>query len=579
MTTPSAFGSFEADANFDKLERRVLTNRANPAQRKLYFEALKLRPKPANDKVDELDQNKRGVTEPTITDRIKHVSTEVEEDPSFFDSIYNDIKKNYGSFGGGTIGSIISGMKKLPFFRTLGMVGALGGLGDLLQQGEQKITGDPRAPQTATESLGRAGIAAAEQSGGEAIFRPFLGAGRFIKDRILGPTKRSLSEGDLVAKEVFDRHGVPFTPFDINRNTFIGILETYMKNGMLSAGIIKRYTTTRIAAIEALENGLLDRTGKRQSYEGLGNIIFESASLHTKSVQEGMTKLIDRQVKRLTQQINKGYNKKAEESIKNLNVLQEMMEGEIKQSSAVKRVLKEVGSETDGNKLYQKFFKANNLKEVQALREIIPESDWKLFQRQFISDITEGGLEGIDSTLKKYTKEMVEAVLGEDQIILLKELNLMAKRSKLNSLKGYATNKQQLGILNILQGGLVIQASGAGLGFLTGAATGHDPYKAALIGTGAATLAPPMLAKLMSTKFGREWLTTGFGLAKNSPKADKWLRMGNDIMTGTIGRYLTTGSGPEVSSQGAQTGGQGNPLASVGINPTTTPPASSTATP
>jgi len=55
--------------------------------------------------------------------------------------------------------------------------------------------------------------------------------------------------------------------------------------------------------------------------------------------------------------------------------------------------------------------------------------------------------------------------------------------------------------------------------------------------------------------------------------------MGNDIMTGTIGRYLTTGSGPEVSSQGAQTGGQGNPLASVGINPTTTPPASSTATP
>ncbi|KKN21032.1 hypothetical protein LCGC14_0929520 [marine sediment metagenome] len=513
-----------------------------------------------------------------------------------------------GAVIGGTAGSIAGIPGGPPAMAGLASLGSAGG--EAIQQIIEQITSDPNAPQTTKEAMQRIGqegvFGLIAEAGGQGIVRGV----RTLKNTGLAPFADSLLPEDIAAIQAFERLGIQPTPFDITRRTFVGRLESFAGQGLISGGILKRFNNKRINLFKAFQNRFLEKTGPKKVMSALGefaessfddtikilddeagrlfakaeslagetkiiptaelkvaaNTILGQEALVTKGLQFRSIQRLANEMKELPEFIT---FKQAREIQKRLGAktakLKNLPEGEVKQlfkgiaesieSAQFKgkgdkqealTVLREAKDRfiemlelqksglgkkivgKDPEDLFRGIFQTGDVTNIKALRSIIGERDWPMFQRAFADDLmSKGNIENFNQIMDKQQMESLQQVFTDGQIQVLQDIATIAERFRPGELAQSARVRPGFNLINIGQGGLMVNL-----------ALGERGVGDNRLAQGLIVLSPPMIAKLLTSQTGVRWLTVGLRLTNDHPLAAQAMQNITDVLIGSASRTI-----------------------------------------
>lgn len=511
-----------------------------------------------------------------------------------------------GAVIGGTGGSILGIPGGPPAMAGLASLGSAAG--EAIEQIIMQITSDPKAPQTSEEAMKRIGqegvFGLVAEAGGQGIVR----AARGFKNTGLAPFSSSLLPEDIAAMEAFERLGIQPTPFEITSRTFLGRLESFAKQGLLSGGILKRFNNNRVKLFKAFQNRFLDKTGPRKVMSELGEFakssfddtieildneagrLFDKASelageskiIPTDAFKQAATEVLRqeslvtkglqfRAVQKLAKEVGELPEfitfEQARELQKRLGAktakLKNLPEGEVKQlfkgiSESIEAaefkgtgdkaealtVLREAKDRfiemlelqksglgrkvvsKDPEDLFKGLFQTGDVTNIKALRSVVGERDWPMFQRAFADDLmSRGNIENFNQVLDKQQLESLQQVFNNNQIQVLQDIATIAERFRPDELTQAARVKPGFNLINIGQGGLMLNLA-------TNTVSGSR-FKQGLI-----VLSPAMIAKILTSETGTKWLTIGLRLTNNHPLVAQVTQNITDVLVGSASRTI-----------------------------------------
>lgn len=474
-----------------------------------------------------------------LQDNFNKAEGNTEYDKGIFESML----ESWGPLIGGTFGGIN------PATVTIGTMA-----GEVVQQAYETMTENPNAPQTITESLRRIGGEglvgnigtriggkATDIGGGllKSLGKGIMGAkipgtqmnplGK-IMETLKAPTGRSLLPEEALAVEASKRVGVQLTPFEIKKTPILGRLETYGTQGLISGNIMRKFTKARVEAINSFRESLINKIGgPEKSLEALGDYLIKSIQLSLVTTDKAFAKKLGLSTSQATDLLNTGgtnfgskWGEGAEETykelIKNVGRIKPQLEGIIRQLGVSPKltkagVLKEslaktlAKSGTTSGQLINRVFIPNNAKNLTALRTLMGQ-DWPMFQRALVTKLIGGttfNLKGLKGELARLGDDSLRAVLDKATIDGLRDLGEVGVKTGIGKLEEVGANRLSFNMLNLVEGGLAVNVLRSG-------------SKSKLLSI-ALFLSPSMIAKLVTSPGGIQYLTTGFKMSAKNKQA------------------------------------------------------------
>ena len=134
--------------------------------------------------------------------------------------------------------------------------------------------------------------------------------------------------------------------------------------------------------------------------------------------------------------------------------------------------------------------------------------DWPMFQRALVTKLIGGttfNLKGLKGELARLGDDSLRAVLDKTTIDGLKDLGEVGVRTGIGKLEEVGANRLSFNMLNLVEGGLAVNVLRAG-------------SKSRLLSI-ALFLSPSMIAKLVTSPGGIQYLTTGFKMSAKNKQA------------------------------------------------------------
>lgn len=530
-------------------------------------------------------------------------------DPGFFESLFNSA----GAIATGTGAEIMAlkkGVKGIP--RLGAIVGGASMAGEGLQQLWQHMFGSELAPQTTTEAMKR--------MGGEGILGttgPIVGKGvtnlatwgtkklgrsvdnlripftnmkpiKAARHKLMNPGGRRLTQENRELVRAAEKVKFPLSAWEINRLPFVGRMESFAQNGIISSRTMNNFANARRRAIQGFKESLTNVPGGiPKSHEALGEMLLTQVEMSLQMSSKTLAKQFG--IKNLDQITDKEFATLLEDALIHQagggssgigNVLRnnpEMVEPLLKtmrEQSQIRSTLlglkaqlglgKKTTSDfirafnaTSGKEglIFKRIFSPGNSQKLKILRNMIGPDEWPLYQKAFVENLIGGknfNLAGLGQVLDEYGEETLKAVLEEPILQGLRDLALIGARTGIQDLSKVGARRLQFNLVNIVEGGLAVNLVTQSVGKMgVGAQGGHI----------VALLAPSAIAKLVTTPGGVQYLTTGL---KMSAKAKQTAEVAKNIIKGTITTSVSLGT---------------RSTATQLTDPTITPSASSTATP
>jgi len=186
-------------------------------------------------------------------------------------------------------------------------------------------------------------------------------------------------------------------------------------------------------------------------------------------------------------------------------------------------------------------FKKGSVTEPTALRNIVGEQDWPIFQRAFIQKMVgkrPGDISSLGNRLLDQGDDSLRAILSSEQIQALQDMAIVAERSQLGDLAKGFSKAPGFTLINMAQGGLAIN-------MFAGA------VDVTFIGQGLLFLTPPMIAGLLTSRTGAKLLSVGMRMQSSNPQAARVLELITNTISGLAGRKALSGEQIRSDIEGA----------------------------
>ena len=182
----------------------------------------------------------------------------------------------------------------------------------------------------------------------------------------------------------------------------------------------------------------------------------------------------------------------------------------------------------DPEDIFRSILQTGDVTNIKALRSVIGERDWPLFQRAFVDDLlSRGNLENFNQVLDKQQLESLQQVFSNEQIQVLQDIATAAERFRPGALIEQQRKPLGFNLVNIAQGGLAINL-----------VLGDRGVQVSPLTQGLVILTPAMIAKLLTNPTSVKWLTIGLRLKNNHPLATQVMENITDVLVGTASRAI-----------------------------------------
>lgn len=178
---------------------------------------------------------------------------------------------------GATFGSIVGGVAGGVLTAPSGGLGAIPGaiagaaVGELAQQGYDRMSGSAYAPHSLEESAKRVSTEAAYSAAGEAVG----GAITFLRP-VAYAQPRQLTTEQLRTKAFLDQHQIPYTPDQITGSAFHSFARSIADNGIFSENTMEAFVGKQHEAIRRSATTIADTMGKKVPPDVLGAQIIKT---------------------------------------------------------------------------------------------------------------------------------------------------------------------------------------------------------------------------------------------------------------------------------------------------------------
>lgn len=178
-----------------------------------------------------------------------------------------------GAAIGSAIGGIAGGVLTAPSGGLGAIPGAIAGaaVGELAQQGYDRMTNSAYAPHSLEESAKRVGTEAAYSAAGEAVG----GAITFLRP-VAYAQPRQLTVEQLKTKAFLDQHQIPYTPDQITGSAFHSFARSIADNGIFSEKQMEVFAGKQHEAIRRSAVAIADTVGQKVPPDVLGQQIIKT---------------------------------------------------------------------------------------------------------------------------------------------------------------------------------------------------------------------------------------------------------------------------------------------------------------
>ncbi len=178
---------------------------------------------------------------------------------------------------GATIGSIVGGVAGGVITAPTGGGGAIPGaiagaaLGELAQQGYDRMTNSAYAPSSIEDSAKRIGTEAGYAAAGELGARAIT----FLKP-VSYAQPRALTADQQATKAFMDRHQIPYTPDQITGGPAHAFMRSIADNGIFSEKDMSKFAGKQNEAIRASATAIADTMGRSMPPDVLGQQVIKT---------------------------------------------------------------------------------------------------------------------------------------------------------------------------------------------------------------------------------------------------------------------------------------------------------------
>ena len=178
-----------------------------------------------------------------------------------------------GAAIGSAIGGVAGGMLTAPSGGLGAIPGAIAGaaVGELAQQGYDRMTNSAYTPHSLEESAKRVGTEAAYSAAGEAVG----GAITFLRP-VAYAQPRQLTVEQLKTKAFLDQHQIPYTPDQITGSAFHSFARSIADNGIFSEKQMEVFAGKQHEAIRRSAVAIADTVGQKVPPDVLGQQIIKT---------------------------------------------------------------------------------------------------------------------------------------------------------------------------------------------------------------------------------------------------------------------------------------------------------------
>ena len=162
-------------------------------------------------------------------------------------------------------------------------------------------------------------------------------------------------------------------------------------------------------------------------------------------------------------------------------------------------------------------FRQGKSTDILQLRQVVPESAWPIVERNAAEKLLLSSgktLEGLGQVMNKTTLETLEATFRPETIRALTDISEAAQRIGIERLMRTVRGRAGFNLINMTQGGLMVNLA-------VGAVPAGVAVQTAIV------LTPPILAKVLTSKTGSQWLSVGLKMPAGSREA---VTLGSRIM-------------------------------------------------
>jgi len=182
----------------------------------------------------------------------------------------------------------------------------------------------------------------------------------------------------------------------------------------------------------------------------------------------------------------------------------------------------------DPEDVFRSIFATGDVTNIKALRSIVGERDWPMFQRAFADDLlSRGNLENFNQVLDKQQLESLQQVFSNEQMQVLQDIATVAERFRPGALGDKLRKPLGFNLVNIAQGGLAINL------VLGDRGINVNPLTQGLI-----ILTPAMIAKVLTNQTSVRWLTIGLRLKNNHPLGAQVIENITNVLVGSASRSI-----------------------------------------
>jgi len=124
----------------------------------------------------------------------------------------------------------------------------------------------------------------------------------------------------------------------------------------------------------------------------------------------------------------------------------------------------------DPEDIFRSIFQTGDVTNIKALRSVVGEQDWPMFQRAFADDLMhKGNLDNFHQVLEKQQLESLQEVFNNEQIQVLHDIAAASQRFRPGALGEAQRTPLGFNLVNITQGGIAVNLALGDRGFGGGA--------------------------------------------------------------------------------------------------------------